>query len=60
MPKVFRKKLTVSNDAIDMFNHVNNIVYLNWMQEIAILSLSFSFAARAAIRSDFVMMMVSV
>jgi acyl-CoA thioester hydrolase len=36
MPKVFRKKLTVSNDAIDMFNHVNNIVYLSWMQEIAI------------------------
>ena len=36
MPKVFIKKLTVSNDAIDMNNHVNNIVYLSWMQEAAI------------------------
>lgn len=36
MPKVFIKKLTVSNDAIDMNRHVNNLVYLSWMQEVAI------------------------
>ncbi len=36
MPRVFIKKLTVSNAAIDMNNHVNNLVYLGWMQDIAI------------------------
>lgn len=36
MSRVFIKKLTVANDAIDMNNHVNNLVYLSWMQDVAI------------------------
>jgi acyl-CoA thioester hydrolase len=36
MPRVFIKTLTVSNDAIDMNGHVNNLVYLSWMQDLAI------------------------
>lgn len=36
MPRVFIKTYTVSHDAIDINNHVNNLVYLSWMQDVAI------------------------
>ncbi len=37
MPKVFSHNLIVGADAIDDNNHVNNVVYVHWMQEAAIL-----------------------
>ena len=33
--KHYSKKLTVSEDHIDELNHVNNVVYLQWVQDIA-------------------------
>jgi acyl-CoA thioester hydrolase len=36
MPGVFTKTFTVAKEAIDLNNHVNNLVYLSWMQEVAI------------------------
>jgi len=36
MPRVFLKTYNVANDAIDINNHVNNLVYLSWMQDVAI------------------------
>ena len=36
MPAVHIKSLRVSEEAIDIHNHVNNQEYLRWMQEIAI------------------------
>ena len=35
MPRIFRQQLTVTDDAIDAFRHVNNQRYIAWMQEIA-------------------------
>jgi acyl-CoA thioester hydrolase len=36
VPDVFIQKLTVSAKAIDVNDHVNNLEYLQWMQDIAI------------------------
>lgn len=36
MPDVYIQKLTVPAESIDMNDHVNNLEYLHWMQEIAI------------------------
>ena len=36
MPAVHIKSLRVSEEAIDIHNHVNNQEYLRWMQELAI------------------------
>jgi acyl-CoA thioester hydrolase len=35
MPRIFRQDLTVPEDAIDAFGHVNNQRYIAWMQEVA-------------------------
>jgi acyl-CoA thioester hydrolase len=34
---VFRNEFNVPEDAIDQNGHVNNVVYIQWMQEIAVL-----------------------
>ncbi len=36
MPRIFIKPLTVTQDAIDVQRHVNNLAYLRWMQDVAI------------------------
>ena len=35
MPRIFRQELTVTDEAIDEFGHVNNQRYIAWMQEVA-------------------------
>jgi acyl-CoA thioester hydrolase len=35
MPRIFRQQLTVTDEAIDAFGHVNNQRYIAWMQEVA-------------------------
>ena len=37
MPAVYEHSLTVSPDAIDSQGHVNNLEYLRWMQDAAVL-----------------------
>ncbi len=37
MSQVYKYKLTVSEDAVDVNGHVNNLEYLRWMQDAAIL-----------------------
>ncbi len=34
-PKVYSEKITVTQDHIDQLDHVNNVVYLKWVQYIA-------------------------
>ncbi|MBQ4818919.1 thioesterase family protein [Aquimarina sp. MMG016] len=34
-PEVFEAQITVKPSAIDDMNHVNNVVYLQWVQDIA-------------------------
>lgn len=34
---IFRHEFTVSQDAMDMNGHVNNVIYVQWMQDIAVL-----------------------
>jgi acyl-CoA thioester hydrolase len=36
VPRIFVKTFKVLADAIDMNNHVNNLEYLRWMQDVAI------------------------
>ena len=36
MPRIFENRLVVTDDDIDINQHVNNLAYLRWMQEIAI------------------------
>jgi acyl-CoA thioester hydrolase len=35
MPRIFRQELTVTDEAIDEFGHVNNQRYIAWMQDVA-------------------------
>jgi acyl-CoA thioester hydrolase len=37
MPQIYQYKLTVSDNAVDVNGHVNNIEYLRWMQDAAVL-----------------------
>jgi acyl-CoA thioester hydrolase len=37
MAKIFHHKFIVPEDAIDGNGHVNNVAYVQWMQDIAIL-----------------------
>lgn len=37
MAKIFRHRFTVPQNAIDGNGHVNNVVYVQWMQDVAIL-----------------------
>ena len=36
MPKIFSCKFTIPDDVIDENGHVNNVAYVQWMQDIAI------------------------
>ncbi|MHC4518840.1 MAG: acyl-CoA thioesterase [Planctomycetota bacterium] len=36
MPPIFRHRFTVGPDAIDENGHVNNVVYVQWMQDVAV------------------------
>ena len=33
---IYKKKITVTEDHIDGLNHVNNVIYLQWVQDIAV------------------------
>lgn len=35
MPRIFRLEMTVTDEAIDEFGHVNNQRYIAWMQNVA-------------------------
>ncbi len=35
MPKIYRHRLTVPADSIDANGHVNSVVYIQWMQDVA-------------------------
>lgn len=35
--KIFSTVLTITSDYIDQNNHVNNVAYVQWMQDIAIM-----------------------
>jgi acyl-CoA thioester hydrolase len=37
MPEIFIHNFTVKAESIDDNNHVNNVVYVQWMQDIAVL-----------------------
>lgn len=37
MTPIFRHKFTVSPETIDENGHVNNVVYVQWMQDVAVL-----------------------
>jgi acyl-CoA thioester hydrolase len=34
---IYRHEFTVSQDAMDQNGHVNNVIYVQWMQDVAIL-----------------------
>ena len=34
-PKIFKKKIQVQESHLDELRHVNNVVYLQWVQDIA-------------------------
>jgi len=37
MQPIFRHQFTVGPEAIDTNGHVNNVVYVQWMQDVAVL-----------------------
>jgi acyl-CoA thioester hydrolase len=37
MPKIFKHEFAVTDDVIDGNGHVNNVAYVQWMQDIAIM-----------------------
>jgi acyl-CoA thioester hydrolase len=37
MPKVYKHEFTVTEDVVDVNGHVNNVAYIKWMQDVAIL-----------------------
>ncbi|MBN2586847.1 MAG: acyl-CoA thioesterase [Candidatus Fermentibacteraceae bacterium] len=43
----YRGELTVPEEAIDRNGHVNNVVYIQWMQEVAVLHSEASGGTRA-------------
>lgn len=36
MPRIFRREITVAQADIDIQGHVNNLRYLQWMQDVAV------------------------
>ena len=34
---IYRHEFTVSQESVDLNGHVNNVIYVQWMQDIAIL-----------------------
>jgi acyl-CoA thioester hydrolase len=41
MPKIFTHRFTIPTAANDLNNHVNNVMYVQWMQEVATLHSDF-------------------
>ena len=39
--RIFINQLTVPQEAIDVNNHVNNVVYVQWMQDVAVMHSDF-------------------
>ncbi|MBN2643870.1 MAG: acyl-CoA thioesterase [Desulfuromonadaceae bacterium] len=37
MPKIFHHQFNVSEEAVDQNGHVNNVVYVQWMQDVAVM-----------------------
>ena len=35
--KIFNHEFTVAKEEVDQYEHVNNVVYVKWMQDVAIL-----------------------
>ncbi|RYZ92440.1 MAG: acyl-CoA thioesterase [Moraxellaceae bacterium] len=35
MPDIFEMRIAVENQHLDDFGHVNNVIYLQWMQDVA-------------------------
>ena len=36
-PAIYRRRFTVPDDVVDENGHVNNVAYVQWMQDVAIL-----------------------
>lgn len=36
LPGVYTRRITVTRDSLDQNRHVNNLVYVRWMQDVAI------------------------
>ncbi len=36
MKRIFQKQLTADKDNVDTNGHVNNVVYVGWMQDVAV------------------------
>lgn len=49
MTQVYQYKLTVPESAVDVNGHVNNIEYIRWMQDAAILHSDFQGCTKATI-----------
>jgi acyl-CoA thioester hydrolase len=48
MPSVYRHEFTVSSEVIDGNGHVNNVAYIQWMQDVAVLHSEESGCTQAA------------
>lgn len=51
MPQVYQYKLTVPDHALDVNGHVNNIEYLKWMQDAAVLHSDIQGCTKATIEA---------
>ena len=51
MPQVYQYKLTVPDNALDVNGHVNNIEYLKWMQDAALLHSDIQGCTKATIEA---------
>jgi len=49
MPQIYQYKLTITEDALDVNGHVNNLEYLRWMQLAAVLHSDVQGCTRATI-----------
>ncbi len=52
MPPIFKHELVVPESAIDENGHVNNVVYVQWMQDVAIMHYEESGCARLTAEID--------
>jgi acyl-CoA thioester hydrolase len=52
MPQIYQYKLTVPDNALDINGHVNNIEYLRWMQDAALLHSDIQGCTRATIEAQ--------
>lgn len=51
MPQIYQYKLTVPDNALDVNAHVNNIEYLRWMQDAAVLHSDIQGCTKATIEA---------